>query len=65
MGDPTARSDADGVIVASVWRRGADGASFVRLTMTRPGDDTDTVRTVSTSAEALACVEEWLAALNS
>ena len=65
MGDPTLRSDADGVIVASVWRRGADGASFVRLTMTRPGDDADTVRTVSTSAEALACVEEWLAALSS
>jgi hypothetical protein len=65
MGDPTAASDADGVLVASVWRSASDGVSFVRLTMTRPGDDGDLVRTVSTSAEALTCVEEWLAALDS
>jgi hypothetical protein len=65
MGDPTSPSDADGVLVASVWRAGAGGESVVRLTMTRPGDEGETVRTVSSRAEALACVEEWLATLDS
>jgi hypothetical protein len=48
--------------VASVWRT-ADGASLVRLTMTGPAGDGETVRTVSTPAEALACVEAWLSSL--
>lgn len=65
MGDPTAPSDADGVLVASVWRTGADGRTVVRLTMTRAGDDGDRVVTVSTSGEALAHIEEWLAELGS
>jgi hypothetical protein len=65
MRDAPASSDADGVLVASVWRTGAGGLPLVRITMTRPGGGGDTVFTVSTTAEALARVEEWLAALDS
>jgi hypothetical protein len=63
MGDPTTPSDADGVLVASVWRTGADERTVVRLTMTRTDDDGDRVVTVSTSGEALAHIAEWLAGL--
>jgi hypothetical protein len=62
MKDTTASSEADGVLVASVWRT-ADGASLVRLTMTGPAGEGETVRTVSTPDEALACVEAWLSSL--
>ena len=65
MSDASASSDADGVLVASVWRTGAGGVSLVRITMTEPGGEGDTVATVATAAEALARVEEWLAALGS
>jgi hypothetical protein len=61
MTDAPASSDADGVLVASVWRTAGE-VSLVRLTMTRPEGEGETVRTVATSAEALACVEEWLGA---
>jgi hypothetical protein len=65
MKDATMSSDADGVLVASVWRSAAGDVSLVRLTMTKPGAEGDTVRVVSTLAEALASVEEWLAAMSS
>jgi len=64
MNEPTTPSDADGVLVASAWRSAA-GDVLVRLTMTRPGDEGDTVRTVATAAEAVARFEEWLTELTS
>jgi hypothetical protein len=57
-------SEADGVLVASVWRTAA-GVSLVRLTMSQPGGEGDTVWTASTTAEALARVEEWLTEMGS
>jgi hypothetical protein len=65
MSDATTSSEADGVLVASVWRDGAGGQPLVRLTMTQPDGEGETVRTVSTRAEALALVDEWLATLGS
>ena len=65
MRDATASSDADGVLVASVWRTADGGVSLVRLTMTQPDGVGDIVRIVSTPAEALVSIEEWLASLSS
>jgi hypothetical protein len=65
MSDATTSSEADGVLVASVWRDGAGGQPLVRVTMTRPDGEGETVRTVSTHAEALALVDDWLAAMGS
>ena len=64
MNDTTTPSDADGVLVLSVWRKAAAGdASLVRLTLTEPGGSGDTVRVATTVAEALASIEEWLTTL--
>lgn len=65
MSDAPTSSEADGVLVASVWRTAAGGVSLVRITMTQPGGEGNTVYTVSTADEALVRVEEWLAALGS
>lgn len=62
MNEPTTPSEADGVLVASAWRTSA-GDVLVRITMTRPGDDGDTVSTVSTTAEAVSRFEDWLTEL--
>jgi len=64
MNEPTTSSEADGVLVASAWRS-AGGDLLVRFTMTRQGDEHDTVRAVATTAEALSCFERWLAELDS
>jgi hypothetical protein len=64
MNDATSSSDADGVLVLSVWRNAsADGTTLVRLTMTEPGGTGDTVRVVSNVVDALADLEKWLAAM--
>jgi hypothetical protein len=60
MSDAPTSSEADGVLVASVWRNAAGGISLIRLTMTQPGGEGDTVRVVSNTEEAVANVEEWL-----
>ena len=65
MSDAPTSSDADGVLVASLWRTATGGVSLVRLTMTQPGGEGDTVYTVATAAEALDRFEEWLTALGS
>jgi hypothetical protein len=60
MSEATTSSDPDGVLVASMWSNAAAGNPLVRLTMTAPGSEGETVRAVSTSAEALTIVEDWL-----
>ncbi len=60
-GETTASSEADGVLVASVWRT-AGGPLLVRVTTTRPGGG-DTVRTFASAPEALAHMEQWLTTL--
>ncbi|HEX5017009.1 MAG TPA: hypothetical protein VFX15_05435 [Actinomycetes bacterium] len=62
MNDATTTSDADGVLVASAWRSAA-GDVLVRITVSGPGGEGDTVCTVSSTTEALACMEEWLSQL--
>jgi len=62
MSDATTSSDADGVLVASAWRSAA-GDVLVRITMSGPGAEGDTVCTVSSTTEALACMEAWLSGL--
>ena len=64
MTDATTPSDADGVLVASAWRS-ATGAVLVRITMSGSRGEGDTVRTVSSTHEALACMETWLSELGS
>ena len=61
----TASTDADGVLVVSVWRDADGHVSLVRLTMTEPGGGSDTVRVSSTSSDALVSIEEWLASFGS
>ncbi len=65
MKDSTASTDADGVLVVSVWRDADGHVSLVRLTMTEPGGGSDTVRVSSTSSDALVSIEEWLASFGS
>jgi hypothetical protein len=62
MNDATTPSDADGVLVASAWRS-ATGDVLVRITMSGPGGEGDIVRTVSSTTDALACMEAWLTEL--
>jgi hypothetical protein len=65
MKDSTASADADGVLVASVWRDVDGTVSLVRVTMTEPGRGSDTVRVTGSPTEALATIEEWLASFES
>ena len=66
MTDATSPSDADGVLVLSVWRNAsAEGTTLVRLTMTEPGGSGETVRVVADVADALAELREWLTAMTS
>lgn len=65
MGDATASADADGVLVASVWREADGTVSLVRVTMTDPGGGSDNVRVTGSPTEALATIEDWLASFTS
>jgi hypothetical protein len=65
MNDTTTSSEADGVLVASVWRNAAGGVPLIRLTMTKPDGEGENVRVMSTPAEVLASVEEWLQTFSS
>jgi hypothetical protein len=63
MNEAMTPSDTDGVLVASAWRT-AGGDLLVRISMTRPGDENETVRAVTTADEAVSCFEEWLSELH-
>jgi len=65
MGDATSSADADGVLVASVWREADGTVSLVRVTMTDPAGGSDTVRVTGSPHEALATIEDWLASFES